>query len=337
MEVAQKMCKINGYYSMINIPVWMFLSSFEKMRIKLLEKNTFSTVLHFGRGVFGSDFGTVAFVLKNKRINRYKGTYYKLYERQGEVERIEEKERKFISKEGIYYKVQDSYNLLPGSQIAYWISDKIYDAFGLSPDYKLDFYTKSGMTTGDNEKFLKLWFEISDRNLYFSKQPESIIPTWYPHLKGGEFRKWYGDYDYIVRYDKDSIEQMKLCPGFRHDGKDFFFKRSVTWSKTTAGPLSARINSDNTTFNTAGCGLFTNCGKELYALAMLNSVVSKVIMSFLCPSLSYAPGDVAKLPIKVSGRDLDEVEEKADECVSLSKKDWDSFETSWDFKKHPLI
>ena len=169
-----------------------------------------------------------------------------------------------------------------------------------------------------------------------SKQSEEIIPAWYPHLKGGEYRKWYGDYDYVIHYDSTSINEMKKCAGFRHDGKEFFFRKSVTWSKTTAGPLSARINYDNTTFNTAGCCLFAPDGYENYVMALMNSKVGSLILGFLCPSLSYAPGDVMKLPVLLSDR-KDQIIKVVDECINLAREDWDSFEVSWDFQHHPLL
>jgi len=334
MEKTIEMSQKHGIVSMINIPVWMFLSSFSKMRADLVKSSTIVNMAHFGRGVFGSDFGTTAFCIKKGNVNNYQGFYMKLYKRQGEVESIDEKERQFLSRESTFHKKQEEFLNLPGCQIAYWIPDQIYRAFAANESEKLSFYTRSGLTTGDNDRFLKLWFEIDRSHLYFSRQTDKQ-PVWYPHLKGGEYRKWYGDYDFVFHYDEQSLSDMKKCPGFRHDGKEFFFKTSVTWSKTTAGPLSARINYDNTTFNTAGCCLFAE-NNEKYALAALNSNVSTVILSFLCPSLSYAPGDIAKVPILISDRKV-EVEKLVDRCIAIAKEDWDSFETSWDFRVHPLI
>lgn len=335
MEKGLRMCVRYGFVAMINIPVWMFLSSFERMRIEIISNHTISTMLHFGRGVFGSDFGTTSFVIQKGDIDCYIGKYFKLYDRQGEVEPISVKEDKFLKGHGLYQIQQKRFLSLPGSQIAYWIPSKIYDAFSLCKEKKLRVFTKSGLTTGDNEKFLKLWQEINFTHIYYERQDESVSPVWFPHLKGGDFRKWYGNYDYVIHYDKAALADMKKCPGFRHDGKEYFFKKSVTWSKTTAGPLSARINYDNTTFNTAGCCLFSS-GNEGYALAALNSKVAQLILSFLCPSLSYAPGDVEKLPILLSSKKV-EIQSLAEKCVSLSRRDWDSFETSWDFEVHPIV
>lgn len=338
MERTINMCYRYGVMAMINIPVWMFLSSFEKMRIDLLRNNTAKSMVHFGRGIFGSDFGTVAFTIMNGRIPKYVGTYVKLYDRQGIVERIGEKERKFLEHKGIYYKQQDAFRKLPGSQIAYWGPNEIYDAFLICDKKKLLFFTRSGLTTGDNDYFLRIWFEINRNNLYMSKQKDNILPAWYPHLKGGGFRKWYGDLDYVIHYDSYSIIEMKKRKGFRHDGREYFFRKSITWGKTTAGPISARINDNNTTFNTAGCCLFAD-GEEKYALAAMNSKVTMLIMSFLCPSLSYAPGDVAKLPILHLGESsiTKKVNRLSEDCIRVSKNDWNAFETSWDFLRDPLI
>lgn len=335
MEKTLLMCKKYGFSSMINIPVWMFLSSFAKLRNKLIQNFTFSTMLHFGRGVFGSDFGTTSFVFRTTKVRGYTSLFQKLYNRQGEVEPITEKERKFFLGQNVYAINQSRFCSLPGCQIAYWISNPIYKAFDTSKEERISTFTKSGLTTGDNDRFLKLWHEIPFSHIYFTKQNDVLAPVWYIHLKGGEYRKWYGDYDYVIHYDKNTIAEMKNCLGFRHDGREFFFRKSITWSKTTAGPLSARISEDNSTFNTAGCCLFSD-NNELYALAVLNSKVGAEILSFLCPSLSYAPGDVEKLPILKSER-YEYIESLSNDCVSLSHKDWDAFEISWDFQHHPLI
>ena len=335
MEKTLFMCKRYGLSSMINIPVWMFLSSFEKLRIKLINADTFSSMLHFGRGIFGSDFGTTAFVIRAGIVENYCAIFQKLYNRQGEVEPIAEKERKFFKGENRFAVKQTQFQSLPGHQIAYWISQPIYRAFATDKKNRILAFTKSGLTTGDNDRFLKLWHEISFTHIFFERAQDDVFPVWYIHLKGGAYRKWYGDYDYVIHYDKNSLLQMKQCKGFRHDGKDFFFKKSVTWSKTTAGPLSARINGENTTFNTAGCCLFSQ-GNEYYVLSALNSKVSAEILAFLCPSLSYAPGDVEKLPILKDVRQ-NEVENIAKQCVGVSRDDWDSFETSWDFAGLPIV
>ena len=335
MERTIGMCSLHGTIAMINIPVWMFLSSFEKMRNDLLKNHMIICMAHFGRGIFGSDFGTTSFVINRDKVENFRGSYMKLYQRQGEVESLDEKERKFLSKSDIYFKNQENFLKLPGAQIAYWIPQQVYRAFFAEDERKLRFYTKSGLTTGDNDRFLKLWHEIDYVHLYYDKQDDHILPAWYPHLKGGEFRKWYGDYDYVIHYDPKSLDDMVKCPGFRHDGKEYFFAKSATWSKTTAGPISARINYSNTTFNTAGCCLFAE-GNEEYALAALNSKVGALVFSFLCPSLSYAPGDVAKFPILVSTQES-EIKGIVTQCIDESKSDWNSYETSWDFKSHPLI
>ena len=169
MERTLSMCRDNGFVSMINIPVWMFLSSFEKMRKEYSRMGSFVNMSHFGRGVFGSDFGTTAFCVKRGAIRDYTGLYLKLYDRQGEVESLEVKEEKFTSGGNRFHKKQEVFNLLPGTQIAYWIPSQIYNAFSSDKKLKLDFFTRSGLTTGNNDVFLKLWFEINRKHMYLSK------------------------------------------------------------------------------------------------------------------------------------------------------------------------
>jgi len=322
--------------SMINIPVWMFLSSYEKLRNEIINKHTTVNMAHCGRGIFGSDFGTTTFVIQNGTIPNYFGTYKKLYMKQGAVDCLELKEQIFLSGQNTYYVAQDKFKELPGAQYAYWICDPIYKAFAKARREPNWFFTKSGLTTGDNDRFLKVWFEIDNNNIYEQKQNESVFPAWYFHLKGGSFRKWSGNLEYILHYDKASLNEMKACAGFRNDGKEYFFREGLTWGKTTAGAFSARYSGNGVTFNTAGCQMFA---KEnlLYLLGCMNSKVMTTILDFLCPSLSYAPGDVQKSPVLFDGISCSKIENIVEKCIKTSDDDWNSFETSWGFTRHPLV
>ena len=336
MEKAFSMSKKYGFMSMINIPVWMFLSSYEKLRNEIINKHTTVNMAHCGRGIFGSDFGTTTFVIQNFNTKGYLGTYKKLYLKQGAVDNIEVKERMFLDGQNTYHISQDRFIELPGLQYAYWVSTPIYEAFAKSHKEKSWFFTKSGLTTGDNDRFLRAWFEINHNNIYEQKQSETVTPAWYFHLKGGSFRKWAGNLEYIIHYDAKSLCDMHECAGFRHDGKEFFFREGLTWGKTTAGAFSARYSGNGVTFNTAGCQMFAD-EHLLYLIGCMNSKVMTTVLDFLCPSLSYAPGDVQKSPVLFDKAFSDKVESIVAKCIDVSQTDWNAFETAWGFTSHPFV
>lgn len=200
------------------------------------------------------------------------------------------------------------------------------------------FEAHAGITTGDNEYFLRVWFEIGNSHIYRKKQDENVSPAWYFHHKGGNFRKWYGNMSLVLHYDANSINEMKSRPGFRHDGKDFYFRKCATWNKTGTGNICVRYSDDGNTFNTGGCCLFTsNINNLFYAIGLLNSRVMDVYLGFLCPTFSFAAGDVEKIPVVFRKEWMNEISERVKENIDLSKNNWDSFETSWDFMVHPLV
>lgn len=224
---------------------------------------------------------------------------------------------------------------MPGTQWAYWISEKVLTHFGEKQNY---FETHAGITTGDNEYFLHLWTEIDVNHIYRSKQPMENHPVWYFHHKGGAFRKWYGNNELVLHYDEKSINKMNTRPGFRHDGKEFYFRECATWNKTGTGNICVRYSDDGNTFNTGGCCLFTASSDMLYyIMGLLNSNVMKVYLSFLCPTFSFAAGDVERIPVVYDLNAVGFVKSVVIESIDISKQDWDSFETSWDFQRHPLI
>ena len=202
MERCLLMCKDDGLMSMINIPVWMFLSSYEKLRYSILKNNTYVNMIHPGRGIFGSDFGTTTFVIAKKSIPGYIGSYRRLFDKQGEVDSIEEREQAFLSGKGKYAINQDSFSRIPGAPVAYWVSSHFIDVFSAP---RIETYAKKickGGFTGNNDRYLRLWYEIS----YLS------IPTiWNKYSKGGPFRRWFGNSEYVVFW-KDNGHELKTLP-----------------------------------------------------------------------------------------------------------------------------
>lgn len=333
IERIEAMLKETGYQAMITQHAWMFLSGFRKLRIKLQEVNIVN-MAHLGARAFeeigGEIVQTTAFVIQKSHIPGFIGRYIRLTEpntQQG-------KEDMFLSGKNTFFAKQISFMKSPGNQIAYWISDKLLSHFGTQQQL---FETHAGITTGDNDYFLKNWYEINAKHIYRQKQNDDIIPAWYFHHKGGNFRKWYGNLEIVLHYDKKSIEEMKSRPGFRHDGKDFFFQTCGTWNKTGTGNICVRYSDNGNTFNTGGCCLFCRTVDELYyAIAFLNSNTAGQYISFLCPTFSFAAGDVEKVPVVISENALPRIKQLTEENIEIAKEDWNTYETSWDFKRHFL-
>ena len=334
IERSNYMLKKNGFQAMITQHSWMFLSSFERLRTKLLFKENVNMV-HLGARAFeeigGEIVQTTAFVIRNSEIMLKKAIYIRLLEETSQAR----KEKAFFSNTNKFISTQKDFCKAPGTQYAYWVSSKILNLF---KDKQELFQTKAGITTGDNDYFLKQWYEIDNTHIYTTKQNNEKNPVWYFHHKGGNYRKWYGNHEFVIHYDEKSIEEMKTRPGFRHDGKEYYFRECATWSKTSTGSIGVRYSNDGFTFNTAGCCLFADSKLNLYySIALLNSSVMKEILSFLCPTFSFAAGDVEKIPVIINESIIQEIFQLTEENIVISKNDWDSNEVSYDFSEHPFL
>ncbi|MCD7956581.1 MAG: BREX-1 system adenine-specific DNA-methyltransferase PglX [Lachnospiraceae bacterium] len=343
MEKTIKMCTPNGYMAMINIPVWMFLSSYEKLRINLFQSNTLVSMVHPGRGIFGSDFGTTTFVFKKGLIDGYQGSYRRLFDQQGDVKSPEDRELAMLAGKGRYSARQTNFAKIPGSPVAYWVKTAFYNLF-LNMKIEDIGETSKGIITGDNKTFLRLWFETSIKKISFHtrnyRECEMDSTKWYPCNKGGEYRKWYGNNEYIIDWQYNGYEVMQRgrtkvrnCQDYSDKNK---FIPSVTWTSISSAKSSFRF-SKNALSESAGMTLFTDDYHLLYVLAFLNTKVSDYILSVLNPTLNYTAGSIANLPIIVNNREKPDVEVLVRDNISFSKTDWDAFEISWDFIRHPLV
>ncbi len=333
MEKSFEYLSDNGYMSMINIPVWMFLSSYEKLRQNLIDKTTIINMLHFGRGVFGADFGTTSFVFLSKRIHGYLAEYHKLYKKQGAVDTIEKKEKWFFEKYGIHHVMQEQFNKIPGSPIAYWLNHKIFDFYQDGETMESIAHPKVGMQTSNNDKYLRLWLEIDYSE--FLGTSEKMI--WIKYLKGGSFRKWYGNLEYLLHYNKTPsyILQQKNA---RVLDKEYLTKRKCTWTDLTSSSNSFRYAPEDTFYDISGHCFFPKEEDQYWLLGYANSSIFAELLKVFNSSIHCQVGDVARVVVpKIDNGIKNNISRIAKECVEYSKKDWDSFETSWDFKKHPLI
>lgn len=327
-----------GYWSMINLPSWMFLSSFEMLRKRLLESQHIHSLLHLGRGVFGSDFGSVAFTIQ-KAVFVNKGYYRRLFKEHVQVRTVEKIHQLFLDKSyGEYWADQQNFNKIQGVPLAYWINCDLFNSFAEVP---LHNYVKAvkGLDTCDNNRFTRIWSEISFKSFAtdISDNSETFSHKWFPYCKGGGFRKWYGLKSVVVNWENDGLmlrnlrdEKGKIKS--RPQNTKYYFKEGITWCSLTASKPSMRYMK-NCIFGGGGSGMFTT---EIFSiLAFLNSIVARYLLNVINPTINYLVGDFIRLP-KLFNSD-NYIEESVKENIYLSKQDWDSHETSWDFEENPLV
>ena len=336
MEVTLRMTKDSGYMAMINIPVWMSKSSFEKLRLKLLNHYQFDNMLHCGRGIFGSDFGTTTFVMKGSHIKNYIARFLQLFDEMGAVDSIDQKKKWFFERKGQYEICPDSFKKISSYPIAYSTSKKLLEILDAEKPLEEFAYPRKGLTTGDNDRFVRLWYEVD--SLFFSML--STGEKWFPMTKGGDYRRWYGNNDYVVNWENDGFEikNFKDENGklrSRPQNVQFYFREGISWNDTTAtGKIAFRYQPEGYISNASGPCVFADVNLK-YLFGLLNSVVSQKLLEILAPNMKFEVGQMALVPIILF--DSKETSQYVDGCVEIAKEDWDSFETSWDFKVHPLV
>ena len=330
IEHGNQMIVRNGFNCMVTMQSWMFLSSFEKMREKLMQNFTITNLMHMDNMVMGIAFGTSATVFRNTLISEYKGTYNQI--KMQDI--IEDVPPIFPVMENRFAQVSSAnFSKIPGSPVAYWVSEKIFDAFKYAKPMCEIAEIKVGLQTGNNDLFLKFWHEIEYDNITFNSTDGRNI-KWCPHNKAGEYRKWYGNAEYVVNWYNQG-KKIKQCSGSRPQNTAFYFKSGFSWSDVSSGALSMR-------FWDAGC-IFDTCAPTLFAsdsnialLGLVNSKIGQVIMDIMSPTIHYTAGAMMRFPvweISIS----DDKESLIFQNIEISKQDWNSIETSWDFKKNPLL
>lgn len=330
-----------GYQAMITQHAWMFLSSFEKLRAKLQAVDTVN-MAHLGARAFeeigGEVVQTTSFVMRKSHIEGYKGTYCRLIEpntQQG-------KEEMFLAGENRYVAQQDNFSKIPGAPMAYWLSEKFIELLGQTKTIGKFKESGSGLSTADNERFLRLFWEVRKEKIALSKKDNR---KWFFFQKGGEYRKWYGNLWYVVNWADDGSE---IKYWVTHNPKDpnttswsrrifntqLYFQKGITWSVISSGDISFRATNENAMISNAAGGIFGFSDEQQRDtfMAAINSKVWTLLFATINPTLNYSSGVIQKAPLPVLPKtDL------GTKCVLLSKTDWDSFETSWDFTCHPLV
>lgn len=364
MERCISFCSDKGKVSMINLPSWMFLSSFENLRTKLIKTCHIDSLLHMGRGIFGVDWGSVAFVY-SPNGSKGEGQYFRLHQRNfqhiyfqhigqlflkvkndgafkydfttyrdEDVSSIETFDFKYCE-DGLqlYFKAdQSNFEKIPGCPIGYWVSEKMIEAFSNSQMSNL-VPVKKGLDTGNNEYFLKFWHEVSLDKLGIRKTREEFNTgyKWAPHDKGGSFNRWYGNNEWVINWENDGEELRNSTANLRSE--HLYFKNAITWNSLSSGKISFRYSNNGAISNTAGSSLYPNESDMLAYLGFLNSKVAQYCLDIVSPTLNYSAGPVGMVPIILS-KSFDDI---VNENVISSKLDWDAHETSWDFQRNPLL
>lgn len=344
IERGFSLAKDRGYAAMVTMQSWMFLGSFEKMRSSLIEGKTIVSMAHLGPRAFDAIGGEVvnvtADVIYNGRA-AYEGAYVRLVDINGS----EAKRLKLLAAiqnpdcGWFYRRGADTFKQIPGAPIAYWAGGGILSAFKSNPAVGTRASLQAGITTGNNDLFIRAWWEVQLSK--FDRECSSInevqtTTCWYPCNKGGSYRKWYGNRDNVMNFSVAGQLEMKKQSGFRPVSLDDQFRPSISWSDVTSDRNSFRVNGGHNLFEHAGSCAFIADDNLLPLIAYLNSSAASVMLRMINPTLNCNAGVVSRLPLLGLGEE-GRISSMAELAIELSKTDWDSFETSWDFKRHPLL
>ncbi|MBV1884603.1 MAG: BREX-1 system adenine-specific DNA-methyltransferase PglX [Pseudomonadales bacterium] len=323
IERGYTLAKTTGHNAMVTMQSWMFLSSFEAMRINMLTEKTINSMAHLGARAFGSISGevvqTTACVLKNFHIEGYKPTFFRLLagnENQKRIALIKGEERFDKS-------AQDEFKKIPGSPIAYWITEAVRQVF-VDSDLLTSFADiGKGLDTGDNERFLRRWFEVSQS------------PRWVPCLKGGTYRKWFGNHDYVIDWGEDGRD-LRSFSGSNLRNAHNYMRSGISWTRISGTP-AFRFFPKGFIFESTGPCIFTESLDQAQLSAFLNSNIVPEFLKFIAPTLDFQSGHVSLLPIL---RDFSigvDAGIRANIIISLAQSDWDTYERSWDFQFFPVL
>ncbi|MFI3253643.1 MAG: BREX-1 system adenine-specific DNA-methyltransferase PglX [Eubacteriales bacterium] len=345
IERDGELAKPNGLIAMVTMHAFMFLSSYEKLREKLLEKDII-TMAHLGARAFeeisGEAVQTAAFVLKNEKISGYTSTYDRLVDYNSQ----DEKEKEFLTGNHRHTAQQENFSKIPSSPIAYWVSEKMLGRFN---DQIISDISKprAGLATGDNPFFQKLWYEVDILNIGFGildiSETKVAQFKWYPCNSGGDFRKWSTNDEYVVNWKNDGFDirnfkNAKGKQGSRPQNTQFYFKKGLTWNKLSSSRFAVKFKQIGYIYDDTSRSAFVEVEENLfYVIGLLCSIVAFEYLKALNPTMSFTNGDIERIPYKLDERHKPQIDQLVQQNISLSKTDWDSFETSWDFEKHPLL
>ncbi|GEM50826.1 hypothetical protein EB1_06160 [Empedobacter brevis NBRC 14943 = ATCC 43319] len=343
MEAGLSALHEKGLLGMINQHSWMFLSSYEVLRKVLIDSVQFDTLLHLGPRTFPEIGGEVVqntsftFI---KTEPKYDGVYLRLVDldssdlkRKKSLEIIKTNDREYF-----YNSVQCSFNKISGSPIAYWITKNYIEKFNTNELVDNNIIVKQGLATGNNDEFLRLWFEIENSNIGYNfnniDQALNSRKKWFPYNKGGGFKKWYGNQYYVIKFDKNSFDKLSK-QGNHLPSKQLYFKQSITWSDVATGKFACRFSPVGFIFDVKGSSGFSE--NVLYDIGLLNSVFSVSTLFVLNPTMSYQVGNIKSIPYIYFEPNKIEIESLSNSSITITKNEWDSKETNWDFQQSELV
>jgi type II restriction/modification system DNA methylase subunit YeeA len=359
MEVIPNLTEDNSRFALINLPSWLFLSSFEKIRKSYIDNFTFDSLLHMGRGIFGIDFGSVAFAIKKTKSENAIGSYFRLHERNFQHILYKDIEKLFLYSNGkenykydfkqyrgeegiteipkngtvegkkLFYPniPQNNFSKIPGSPIAFWLSHSMLNIFSFN-GFKETYSPATGMQTGDNKRFVRNWQEVSIHKMN---------SRWYPFINGGDRRKWYGNLNDFILWENDGSEIKEHSSSVIRN-KKFYLNEGGTWNRIASTGFSSRYFPKGFVFDQAGDSFFYKTAVDIkFGLAFLNSNVALKVIEILCPTLNVTAGNIALFPFGPNIKNNPNILEFVNDSIDISKSDWDSRETSWDFEQSPLL
>lgn len=333
------LAKDHGECGVMSPFVWMFIGSYEKLRNEIIDNRTLTSLIQLEySGFAGATVPICTYTFHNSFIKGYKGGYVRLSNFVGASVQAPKALEAIKNPDcGWFYRRDaETFRQIPGTPIAYWASDGLFDAFEAGPLAK-KVPVKKGLDTGDNDRFLRYWHEVDFSKLGIGyDSARSFLQSgskWAPHDKGGDFRKWYGNNDWIINWGFDGMELKASSANLR--SPQFYFQRAITWSALSSGRPGFRLSDQGALSNTAGSSMFPEEKDISSVLAYMNSSVVLKALELLAPTLNYSAGPVGSVPLMPDN--IDRCPEISDMCVSISKGDWDSSETSWNFKRHPLV
>ncbi len=334
-------CKTNGYSAFMTPFVWMFIKTYEQLRKYIINNKSITTLVQMEYSAYEEATVPIcSFVLKNGKDSN-KGIFIKLSDFKGGMAKQKEKVLEAISNKSCNYLYETSaenFLRIPGCPIAYWVSAAVLDVYRKGTALGTIAAPRKGNSTSNNARFLRLWFEIEWEKANIGAEEiiveETLTRRWYPYNKGGGYRKWFGFQEYLIDWYNDA-QAIRSIPTAVIANYQYFMKPGLTWSTVSSTNFSIREFGKGFIFDNGGCCIFDLGKRKNYLLGLLNTNVFKYIFGQMNPTLNFQSGEVAKFPIIDS--DNSRIEELSPQCVTLSKADWDSFETSWDFERHPLI
>ena len=344
-------CEMNGFSGMMTPHGWMFTKAYEEVRRKVIDEKSISTLVHMAKGAFYSEAAVdiCSFVLRNKHLN-INGTYVRLDKFKGDMD--VQKQAVLSIKDSsscdyVYSCNSDNFYRIDGCPISYWVTENVYKDFENGLPMKQVSPPRQGMATTNNNRFLRMWFEVDFAKIGFGMQNEDMSAEsgkrYFPYNKGGEFRRWYGNNYYVVNFENHGKElcdyiDVTAAPKFNHKNRvinrDFYFRECITWSDISA-EFSGRYCPEGFIFDIKGSSGFPPKDKLLYILGLLNSKLTQAFIDILNPTITTQVGDMSRIPI-IYGN-VENIEDIVRRCVEIGKRVWDEHEISWDFLKSPLI